>query len=124
MKLIIAGSRNITNYSLVRQAVISSGWWSKDIEIVSGMAKGVDTLAVEFAKRNSLKLHQFEADWNYHGKAAGPLRNREMAEFADALIAVWDGQSKGTENMIKEMTKLSKPTYVLYANDFIGVDPV
>jgi hypothetical protein len=124
MKIIIAGSRHITNYSLVRQAVISSGWWAKDIEIVSGMAAGVDTLAVEFAKRNSLVLHGFEAEWDYHGKAAGPIRNRKMAEFADALIAIWDGQSKGTENMIQEMTKRSKPTYILYANQYTGVDPI
>lgn len=118
MKLIIAGSRGITDYSIVRQAVITSGLWKeygKRLEIVSGMARGVDTLAVEFAKRNALTLHEFPVssnDWETHGKKAGMLRNIEMGKFSDGLIAIWDGESRGTKQMIDWATKNGLYVYV------------
>lgn len=100
MKIIVAGSRDIDDFEVVESAIMQSGWISRETEIVSGMARGVDTLAVEFAERYHLKVHKFPADWSRHGKAAGIIRNAEMAKFADALIAVWDGKSRGTLNMI------------------------
>ena len=100
MKIIIAGSREITDYDFVEKAILESGWIDKDTEIISGMARGVDTLAVEFAHKLGLPLHKFPADWKKYGGAAGMIRNREMAEFGDAMIAIWDGSSRGTENMI------------------------
>jgi hypothetical protein len=54
----------------------------------------------------------FPADWDLHGKAAGPIRNREMAEYADELLALWDGKSRGTKNMIEEMIKAGKPVHI------------
>jgi len=116
MKLIIAGSRTITDYYTVRNAVIESGLWSeygKDISVVCGMAKGVDMLGYEFAKRNSLTIHEFPADWDKYGKSAGHRRNREMGDFADELLAIWDGKSRGTKGMIEYMQSLSKPVYVI-----------
>ena len=56
-------------------------------------------------------------DWNKHGKAAGPIRNRQMAEYADCLIAVWDGKSRGTKNMIDEMNKLMKPVFLIWIGE-------
>lgn len=103
MKLIVAGSRGITKYSVVRQAIIDSGFWSKykhSLEIVSGTAKGVDSLGELFAERNGLICHKFPADWDTYGKRAGYLRNIQMGEFSDALCAIWDGKSKGTKQMI------------------------
>lgn len=100
MKIIVAGSRDITKYVVVESAIQESGWIDKKAEIVSGVARGVDQLAVRFARENNLALHQFPADWDKYGRSAGMIRNREMAEFADALIAVWDGKSRGTKNMI------------------------
>lgn len=102
MKVIIAGSRSVTDYSFVKQAVIDSGLWERygrNIEVVCGMAKGVDMLGSEFAKNNNLKCHKFPADWDKYGKRAGALRNIQMGEFSDALIAVWDGKSRGTLHM-------------------------
>ncbi len=74
---------------------------SKDIEVISGTASGADTLGERYAKENGYKLTRFPADWNKHGKKAGYIRNCEMADYAEALIAFWDGESKGTKNMIE-----------------------
>lgn len=98
MKVIIAGSRGILNYNFVIKAVGSSGF---DItEVVSGTARGVDRLGERYARDNNIQLKKFPADWAGYGKGAGFIRNGQMAEYADALIALWDGKSKGTEQMI------------------------
>lgn len=99
MKTIIAGSRSITNYKTVVYAVSQCGWVPS--AIVSGCAPGVDTLGEEFAKQFNLPIHKYPADWNTQGRAAGPIRNRQMGDNADALIAIWDGKSPGTGDMIK-----------------------
>lgn len=78
------------------------------VEIVSGKAKGADTIGEWFAgmNTNQIKVKGFPADWDKYGRGAGPIRNREMAKYADALIAFWDGKSKGTENMIETARNL------------------
>ncbi len=101
MKVIIAGSRGITSLDVVAFAVYKSGFFTKVTEIVSGGAKGVDSLGEAIAHRLGLPIKTFIPDWNKHGKKAGLLRNIEMAEYADALIAVWDGKSSGTKHMIE-----------------------
>lgn len=115
MKLIIAGSRGITDYETVRQAVIESGYWKKygnSIEVVCGMARGVDLLGMEFARRNHLEVHEFPADWKGLGKVAGHIRNAQMGDFADGLLAIWDGDSRGTKHMIDYATKKGLEVYV------------
>lgn len=101
MKIIIAGSRDIEDYALVERAALESGWIDGETEIVSGMARGVDMLAVRFAQEHDLPLHRFPANWDKFGRSAGMIRNDEMAQFANALIAVWDGRSVGTRGMIQ-----------------------
>lgn len=100
MKVIIAGGRDFTNFNTVRDAIEASGF--EITEVVSGMAKGVDTLGEVYALGKNIPVVGFPADWSKNGRAAGPMRNKEMAEYADALIAVWDGVSKGTANMIMQ----------------------
>ena len=79
-----------------------------NIEIVSGAYyKGADKLAEQYAKEKGFLIKQFPANWNKFGKAAGPKRNQQMANYTDALIAFWDGKSRGTKHMI-EMAKQSK----------------
>ncbi len=90
-------------------------------EIVSGGASGIDAsakaLTLDYcatdymAKKLLGKYREFTANWIEHGKAAGPIRNRQMAEYADVLLLIWDGKSKGSANMKKEMQKLKKPIY-------------
>ena len=70
------------------------------IEIVSGAANGADKLGEKYASEKEYSIKQFPADWNKYGKSAGYKRNEEMARYADALIAFWDGESKGTKHMI------------------------
>lgn len=104
MKLIIAGSRTITEYWVLEQAMKRSGFDKADIEeIVSGCAPGPDTLGERWAKEHGIKVKKFPADWDKHGKPAGVIRNKLMAEYVGpkgALLALWDGESKGTKHML------------------------
>ena len=108
-KTIIAGCRNYQNYDHVREVLTRWILMDEITEIVSGGAHGVDYLGERFATEFSIPVKRFPADWNKHGKSAGPIRNREMAEYADQLIAFWDGKSRGTKNMIETMQKMNKP---------------
>jgi len=110
MKIVIAGSRTITNYDEVLTAIKGSPFVIT--EVVSGRARGVDSLGEYYAKQNNLACSYFPADWNTHGRRAGPIRNAEMARYADAAIIVWDGVSTGSANMIENMKRLNKPYYV------------
>lgn len=115
MRLIIAGSRAGADIGDVNLAVLAAQQEWDDCpvtEIVSGGAAGVDLLGEELAATNGVPVKRFPADWATHGKAAGPIRNRQMAEYADALVAVWDGKSRGTKNMIDEAKKRGLPVYV------------
>ena len=100
MKVIIAGGRNFNDYEKVYKECGSTLREQTYIEIVSGTARGADKLGERFAKENNYSLSSFPADWNKYGKSAGYKRNAQMADYADALIAFWDGKSKGTKHMI------------------------
>lgn len=96
----------------MHQAIHESGFGPKVKEVVSGGAQGVDASGEAIAELHGIPVKVFRADWKKHGKAAGPIRNAEMASYADALVAVWDGKSRGTGNMIDTMQTLGKPVYV------------
>lgn len=104
LKLIIAGSRCFANYTLLNETLtkLLANYTDlpQQIEVVSGHALGADRLGEIWAERHNVKVVSFPAKWQLHGKRAGYLRNIEMAEYADALVAFWDGQSKGTKHMI------------------------
>lgn len=102
-RVIIAGSRDFSDYNLLREKcdrILSDQKSNHQIVIVSGTARGADRLGEQYAKERGYEVRQYPADWDAHGKSAGFIRNREMAKNADALIAFWDGQSKGTRLMI------------------------
>lgn len=80
--------------------------------VVSGGATGADTHGEHWCAERGIPWSVFRPDWAQYGRAAGPIRNRLMAENADALIAVWDGKSKGTANMIQEAEKRGLRVYV------------
>lgn len=100
MKLIIAGTRTFDNYKLLKESVLKNVNISDIEEIVSGTAKGADSLGELFAFENDIPVKRFPANWDKYGKSAGYRRNVEMAEYGDTLIAFWDGVSKGTLHMI------------------------
>ena len=110
MKVIIAGSRTIRDKNTVERAMRKVTWVIT--EIVSGGAAGVDTLGEEIAKEKGVSVRIFNADWNQYGKSAGPIRNQQMADYADALLAVWDGRSRGTLDMIRRAFNSGLDVYV------------
>jgi len=103
LKIIVAGGRNFTDYAMLKEKLdflfqnIDKG----NLVIISGMAKGADTLAIQYAKEKNISLIQMPADWNTYRKSAGFKRNIAMAQIADGLVAFWDGKSHGTGHMIK-----------------------
>lgn len=110
--LVVAGGRDFTDRDLLDSEIhkLRTGKLAgQDIVIISGMARGADIMAWQFAQREGLKCWEFVADWDTHKKAAGIIRNKEMSEVADGLLAFWDGQSRGTKHMIDTMKKLNKP---------------
>jgi hypothetical protein len=90
------------------EAAIRSFDMSRATEIVHGGARGVDAVAHDLFE-GVLPVRVFPPDWKAFGKAAGPIRNREMAAYADVMLAVWDGKSRGTKNMIETFAKTGKP---------------
>lgn len=97
-KLIIAGSRDFDNYKLLKQTILP--YLNNIEEIISGTARGADSLGEQFAKEFNIPVRQFPANWNTYGKKAGYLRNVQMAKNATACIVFWDGKSRGTQHMI------------------------
>lgn len=126
MKVIIAGSRppKILNYkqtlawfelhstTTILDAVLLSGWRDQITEVVCGMAQGFDMIGHAWAEAQSIPIKPMPASWKALGWRAGFIRNVEMADYADRLIAIWDGVSNGTRDMIEQMEKRQKPYFV------------
>ena len=116
MKIIVAGSRSIIEPDYVQRTIESAlrgNEWDLDT-LVSGGATGVDKIAMEWAKGKNIPIVEFLPDYEkFPGKIAPLIRNECMAMYADALIAIWDGSSGGTANMIAHMATFDKPFYVL-----------
>jgi len=98
-KLIIAGSRNFSDYNTLKNVCDEFLFEKNNIEIVSGTARGADMLGEQYAQEKGYQVSKFPADWN-KGKGAGYIRNKQMAEYANALVAFWDNSSRGTKHMI------------------------
>lgn len=114
MKTIIAGSRDNVTFENVEDAIELSA--IPITEVVSGTARGADRHGERWARFNNVPVKSFPAEWrNQDGstnKAAGHQRNRKMAEYAEALIAVWDGKSPGTKGMIDIANRKGLTVYV------------
>lgn len=107
-KVIIAGSRNFSNYKLLKDVCNETLKEKKkeyNIVIVSGGARGADKAGEMYANEEKFDLEIFPADWKKFGKSAGFRRNEQMANVADAVIAFWDGKSNGTKHMIETAEK-------------------
>ena len=99
MKTIIAGSRSFTDYATVQQTLSHLHWTIS--EVVSGHASGADQLGERWAKHQNIPCIIFVAEWDQYGKKAGILRNKQMAQYAEAAVIFWDGSSKGSAHMIR-----------------------
>lgn len=127
LRVIIAGSRDFNDYHLLKTACSSIFYKlaskcvinKSNIEVVSGGARGADSLGERFATENGIQIKRFPANWNAYGKRAGYIRNNQMAEYASdgdnygVLIAFWDGKSKGTKNMFDIAKRKGIETYVI-----------
>ena len=117
MKVIIAGSRGVLDFDEIKIAMLlflmENGIETSDVsEIVSGACYGADKLGELWAQRKDIPVKLFPAKWKEYGMKAGPIRNAVMANYADALVAVWDGKSRGTKNMISEAKKKGLVIYI------------
>jgi hypothetical protein len=115
VKLIVAGSRHLDIwFQLVAEfasMAVKQGTFQTITEVVSGGANGADAAGEVFASEYNLPIKRFEADWEKYGKSAGPKRNKQMAEYGDALLLIWDGKSRGSKNMRDNMLLEGKPIY-------------
>ena len=98
MKTIIAGSRSIWSYDLLERAIDEIDW--PITTVVCGMARGADSVGWAWAYINGIPIDERPADWKGKGRSAGIIRNVEMANNAEALILLWDGQSTGSQHML------------------------
>lgn len=104
-RVIVAGSRKWVNNEIVEAYLKPYLDQFEKATIISGMAMGPDRFAYDYALKNDIDVEEFPADWDTHGRSAGYIRNTEMAVAGTHLIAFWDGESKGTKNMIDIATK-------------------
>lgn len=125
----IVGSRGFIDYDyferLVLDIIIKEQF--NVIKIVSGGANGVDTLAEQFANNHVIEIEVIKPDWS-KGKIAGPLRNTEIVNKSDVVIAFWDGVSKGTQDSIKKAKESDKRLFTQLVttpnNMFVGTKPI
>lgn len=110
MRTIIAGSRGLYDKKELLRALKLCGW--TPTVVISGTARGVDQMGEAWAMEFGVPCEQFPANWERYGKRAGHIRNAEMADHAEALIALWDGASKGTKGMIDIARRRGLRVYV------------
>lgn len=111
MKIAIIGSRNFTNYKLLQE--ILEQYKPKITLVVSGAAKGADSLGEKWALENNIQTLIFPADWNQYGKRAGFIRNEDIIKNCDCCVAFWDGESKGTKHSLSLCKKYNKPVKIV-----------
>ena len=118
-RVVIAGCRDYNNYDEAKAFIdscISNIRKQNKIIIVSGGARGADALGERYAWENGFEIERHPADWEKHGKSAGPIRNKEMAQIADYVICFWDKRSRGTKSMIDFAKEHNKPIRIKIIN--------
>lgn len=118
---LIVGSRTFNDYELLKRKTDYFLQNYQDIVIVSGGARGADTLAKKYAQEKEYKYIEFTADWNTHGKSAGYIRNEQMHKFLSehklrGCIVFWDGNSKGTKHNFALAKKYTTPIKIVYVD--------
>ena len=122
LKLAVVGSRSIQNFRFVGcilDGIVAAMGYS-EVTLISGAAAGVDSLAAKWARKRGFEVIEFPADWEAHGRSAGFIRNRDIVESADGVVAIWDGISKGTANSISLAKKRENLIAVINLSDYEG----
>lgn len=112
-KVVVAGGRDFNNYPLLCKTLDNLLQNQPHVTIVSGGAKGADSLGAQYAEDKPCHCILKEANWKLHGKSAGYKRNVEMSEISDATVCFWDGKSRGTKHMMDITEKSGKPLRVI-----------
>ena len=112
MRLIIAGSREFDWLSTSDIENLICEHFPQTHTLICGMARGIDMVGHAWAKKAGIPVEEYPAEWDKHGKQAGIIRNRIMQSKADALLAIWNGKSRGTKDMILCMLQNDKPVHV------------
>ena len=127
-KLLVCGSRTIRDTTYIQGPTqwaknqIEAYWYYNlacydELVMIEGAAKGIDTIAKEYAQENDWKIEEYPAEWDKYGKSAGYIRNEIMVKAADEVLILWDGESKGTKHDIDLCEKYNKPYKVLIYNN-------
>ena len=111
MKVAIIGSRTFLDYNFLEETLLKVK--DRITEIVSGGAKGADSLAEKFANKYNIPTKIFLPDWDTYKKAAGFIRNTQIIEYCDVVVAFWDGKSRGTMDSVKKAEKLGKKVKII-----------
>lgn len=119
MNLGIVGSRNFNNYLNFKNAILKIlKIWNIEItdisKIISGGAKGADSMAEQFAKEYGISTIIFKPNWKQYGSAAGVMRNTDIVNCSDKIIAFPSKEGKGTQDTIKKARNKNIPIYILY----------
>ena len=117
MRLIVAGSREIHNVDLIETHMLAFEDRYGLFDLICGMARGVDMAAHDIAESYRIPIHEYPAEWDKYGRGAGYRRNVEMAQAADALLLVWDGESRGSKHMLDVAIQCRMPTIVIHTVD-------
>ncbi len=115
IKIVIAGSRDYQNYSEAKQFIkecLKKANLKENPVFLSGGCRGADRLGEQFAADFGFEIRVYPAQWEKYGKAAGPIRNKLLAEECDVLISFWDGKSRGTKSMIDLARKNGKIVWI------------
>ena len=117
IKIGVIGSRSFNDYQLLKRTL--DEYLGKVWVIVSGGAKGADSLGEKWAEENNIKTCIYKPDWDTHGKSAGFIRNKDIVNESDIVIAFWDSLSRGTEHSIKLTREMGKEVRIVYFNKVI-----
>jgi hypothetical protein len=109
MKLLVCGSRSFSDYETLSYAIDAI----PATEIIHGGAFGADSLAHRYAEQRKIPVTVIKPDWDRYGKAAGPMRNRQMVDMCDQVLAFWDAKSRGTKSTIEYARKIGKPLKIM-----------
>lgn len=127
MILVVAGSRHLDSYKELEQAIKDAPFLPRCVtEVVSGGCRGVDKVAEQWAKNNNKDLVVFHPNWGKHGRAAGPIRNLRMLTYSWErdkscfLLAIWDGKSRGTKNIIESAKRFKIDTHVHIVKKYLN----
>lgn len=112
MRLVVSGSRSISDPQVVADALDRVNA-QPPVTLVHGNARGVDRTAATIALARGWTVEAHPAPWATSGRAAGIIRNRQMIDTADHVLAIWDGRSKGTRHAINYATSIGKPLTVI-----------